>query len=255
MRSSAFCVSPRVAYCRESLLGHWNPKLCEGRWNHGFFRVCRSGWRPFVRDGLGAVHPIARDALPHAGHVAKKVIEIGADIFPNDLALGRDLKEAPIVAFVDQCIAVWQASRAADEAREKGPARSPGVLAIIFPNDFLFYGIDLQNSRSARHTEGDGRVPAFALIVENEEIAGAGQSIGDHVRVMLAGDLIDRPRHLLLSLRYESGIVRSERPHDLAGLLVDDDDEIGVAEIDQDIIGIEPLVASREQAVRAQYGR
>jgi len=65
------------------------------------------------------------------------------------------------------------------------------------------------------------------------------------MRIMLAGDLIDRPRHLFLTPRQEviGGIMLSQRPYDLTRLFIDDDGDIGVAGINQNIVGIEALVA------------
>ena len=109
--------------------------------------MCCSGGRPLVRDRLRPVHVIACDIPPPTRAVAEK----GADIFPNDLALRRDLKEAPIVTFIDQYIAIWQPSRAANKTLLERPAGPPGTFTSIFPDNFLFDGIDLQNSRPSRH--------------------------------------------------------------------------------------------------------
>ena len=124
-----------------------NPELGERRRSYRSFRMCCSGGHPLVRDRLRPVHVIACD-IPHP---ARAVAEKGADIFPNDLALRRDLKEAPIVTFIDQCIAIWQPSRAANKTRLERPAGPPGTFTRIFPDDFLFDGIDLQYPRSPCH--------------------------------------------------------------------------------------------------------
>ena len=74
-----------------------NAEVGERRRNNCGFRMRRSFWRPVIRDGLGAINPIA---MQFCGG-AREIPEIGTDILPDDFALWRDLKEAAIVTFID----------------------------------------------------------------------------------------------------------------------------------------------------------
>ena len=54
---------------------------------------------PFIWDAIGAVDLI----------VAEFGIDVGADVLPNNVAIGVYLEEAAVGAFCDERVSVWQA--------------------------------------------------------------------------------------------------------------------------------------------------
>lgn len=74
----------------------------------------------------------------------KLLTKIWIDVFPYDLALGRDLEYPAIHTFADQRITVGQASGAGYEGTEKVPTGGTGIERRILPNDLLSNRIDFE---------------------------------------------------------------------------------------------------------------
>src|SRR6185295_17454527 len=85
-------------------------------------------------------------------------------------------------------------------------------------------------------------VSARTAVVEHEEVAGARQSFGDEVCVMLPDDLPDRARRLRLEE------VGPQPPHDLA-VARDDGHEARLATADDDVVRRKATVTRVEPAV------
>ena len=73
--------------------------------------------------------------------------------------------------------------------------------------------------------------------------------------IVLGVDLIDWARHVSRLLLLFAGclVVRAQSPRDLAGLLVDDGDEVGIARIEQQIVRIKAFVPSRKPVIGADH--
>ena len=93
-----------------------------------------------------------------------------------------------------------------------------------------------------------GGNPRAALVVENENISGPGQTFGNDVGVVLARELVNRARNrlgedaLILSV-LAAREIRAKAPDDFPALLVNDRDEIAFAGIQDQIVGIKTSVA------------
>src|SRR4051794_12220539 len=88
---------------------------------------------PLVREPIGAIDLVRCAATGPGG-------EQGVDVFPNDGAVGSDLKDSAAGTFGDQGVAVGQALRAADVGGKK---RGRGVR----PNQLESHRIDFEHSR------------------------------------------------------------------------------------------------------------
>jgi len=159
-----------------------------GRRDHCSFRARRTGRHPVVAHRQRSVHPIA-DRVP-----TRRFAQIRTDVFPNVFTAGGYLEKPPVHAFVDQGVAVGQTPRAADERAVERPAWLLRIGRAVLPDDFIFLRVDFQDPRAGDQAKGDVRIARRALVVEHQQIAGAGQPGRDDVRIVLADELIDRTR-------------------------------------------------------------
>ena len=80
-------------------------------------------------------------------------------------------------------------------------------------------------------------VAAPAAVVEYHQVSFARKALGDHVEMMLADD----PAQLL---KLRGGVeVRSDAPYDLAGLLVQDCQDVGFAAVKDNVLRFKAHVA------------
>jgi hypothetical protein len=153
-----------------------------------------AGGDPVVRHRLRAIDPVGHDHL--AARAERRLAEIGAHIFPHDPARRRHLEEAAIHALVDERVSVGKPPHVTDERAVERPIRAASVACAVFPDDLFLYRVDLENARAAGEVELGRRIARFTLIVEDKQVARAGQALGDDLRVVLAADLIDGRRQL-----------------------------------------------------------
>jgi len=180
---------------QRTLMRHasWNAELAVLWRRDRCFRARRSGRNPVVGNRLSAVQLIIRSRSSRARILTAPWVRV--HVLPHDLPIRRDLKQPPLLPLVDERIAVRQTSRVADVRAPERPARASGILAGILPNDFLLDGVDLQYARPSGYGQRKGRISRRAFVVEDEKVAGAWQSFGDDVRIVLATRTIHRPRH------------------------------------------------------------
>jgi len=113
--------------------------------------------------------------------------------------LRRDFQEAAVVAFGNERVAVGEAlGRANEAAVERAGARhARGRRARVLPGYFQRQGIELEDARmvaegvieAGRGAGIGGAVAGVPAVIENEDIAFAGEAARYHVRVVLADDL------------------------------------------------------------------
>ena len=233
--------------------------------DHGYVELLARGARHAERgvvDGLnrylGRVlylrHPLIGRAVGAVDHVGAKAgrrcLEVGAQILPDNLVLGRDLDQMTVGALSDKRVAVGQTLGRADERRVEAAAVGKGEPAGfergVLPRDLERDGVELQNARvvavdgvGAVGRDGVGRVVSRGTaVIEDQQIALAGKALGDHMKVMLA----DNPADLFLGIAAVEA--RAEFPDDLARLFGDDGQDIGVAAVEDEVFGGKALVAA-----------
>ena len=213
----------------------------------------RSGRYPFIWHRLASVQLIVGSGT--AGERILANAEIRIDEFPNDFAFAGHLEQPAALAFIDKGIAVGQAAGGADMGASKRPAGAAGIFASVLPDHLVLDGIDFQYPGAACSGNRRRRVSCQPLIVEYQQITGTGQTFRNDMGVMLGADLIHRPWHIArLRLFFAGGlIVRPQSPDYLAGLLVDDGDEVGVTGVEQQIVGIKAFVPGRKPVIGADH--
>src|SRR5579863_9787502 len=101
----------------------------------------RAGRHPVIRHRLPPIDPVRRYLL--ATRTKRCLTEIGAHIFPHDLACRSHLEEAPSHAFVYESISIWKPSYVANEGGVKRPCRTTVIGRAVFPDDLFPYWVDL----------------------------------------------------------------------------------------------------------------
>jgi hypothetical protein len=86
-------------------------------------------------------------------------------------------------------------------------------------------------------------------VIEQEQIALAGQAARDQMCVVLPDDPAE------LSFRRVAVITRAELPHDLARPFVDDRDDIGFARVPDQVVRVKARVPGVVPAVGAEHGQ
>src|SRR5262249_55937228 len=112
-------------------------------------------------DLLGRIAKGAEDPVVQTGRAGLGE-EVRAHVLPHDLAVPRDLEDAPVASLTDQRVVVRQPLCARDVGTEKFEERLIGVL----PDDRARAWIDLDDAR-----ERGGVIAAVRAIVEDEEVS------------------------------------------------------------------------------------
>ena len=103
--------------------------------------------------------------------------DVGIDVPPYDLAGRRDLEEVPLHALADQRVAVGLPLHAGDDRGEEARLR-----AAVAPD---WRGLAVGRRLDLHHRRPATAVGASPAVVEDEEIPGPGQPIGDPLDVVL----------------------------------------------------------------------
>ena len=199
-------------------------------------------------------HPLIGRTVGAVDHVGAKAgrrrLEVGAQVLPDNLVLGRDLDQVTVGALGDKRVAVGQTLGRADERRVEAAAVGKGEPAGfergVLPRDLERDGVELQNARvvavdgvGAVGRDSVGRVVSRGTaVIEDQQIALAGKALGDHMKVMLA----DNPADLFLGIAAVEA--RAEFPDKLTRLFGDDGQDIGVAAVEDEVFGGKALVAA-----------
>ena len=166
-------------------------------------------------------------------------------------------KNAAVGTFVDEGIAVFQALHIADiraiEPIRVGWLREIRLIRRVAPFDIERHRVDLKDPRivapgifhPVRRRRIGGAVPGPAAVIEDQNIARPRQSLGDHMRMVLADNPAD-----VLQLRF--AVVRAELPDDLAALFIDNGDNVGFARVPDNVVRMETRVAGVIPFVRSQ---
>ena len=117
-------------------------------------------------------------------------------------------------------------------------------MRSVLPHDLEGNGIEFQNTGvvalSGLHADGGAGVGIVvtgpAAVVEHEDVAGTGQTVGNHVGMMLTDDPAEGV------FRMADAVVGADLPHDLAGFLADDEDDVGFAAVHDDVVGMEAFI-------------
>ena len=80
-------------------------------------------------------------------------------------------------------------------------------------------------------------VASPAAVVVDEDVAGTRQPLWNHVGVVLTNDLAD-------FLGFAGAVIWAEFPDELAGFLIEDSDDVGLAAVKDDVVRVEAFVAS-----------
>ena len=123
-----------------------------------------------------------------------------------------------------------------------------------FPDHLQCYRVKLQHTavitQGIFYTDGSRwirhPVSAPAAIVKYHQVAFAWQTLGDHVKMMLAND----PAHFFKLRR--SIKIRSDTPYDLAGFLIKDCKDVGLSAVKNNIFRFEPHISLVIPFIRSQ---
>ena len=107
----------------------------------------RASGNPVVAHWLRTIDPVRHYLL--LARAERCLAEIGAHIFPHDLARRSHLEEAPVHALIDERVSVAKPPHVTDEGTVKRPLRPVDIARAIFPDDLLLYRIDLEDTRAA----------------------------------------------------------------------------------------------------------
>src|SRR5216683_8408125 len=133
-------------------------------------RMRRPRRNPVIWDGLDSVGEVRFRKRMAGQRWHRRRADDRRNVFPDDRALGRDLKEPAVDALVDQGVAVGQAFRRADEWAVELPVGLARGARRILPDDGLLDGVDLDDPRAADDLHGNWRKASLAVIIEDQNI-------------------------------------------------------------------------------------
>ena len=136
------------------------------RWRHP--ELLRSGQRPQLWGEVVRNHRWTGRAAP-------------VDIFPDDLAIGFYLEEPSRVVLSYVCIAIGKPLLGSHTLAEEPYVRV--ALRLIDPDDLLSYRIQLYDEGLASM----GSMPREEPVVEQNDVAGPGKPLLDHLRFVGMG--------------------------------------------------------------------
>lgn len=117
---------------------------------------------------------------------------------------------------------------------------------MVFPDDVQGHGVEFDDAGGEPDELGHAEVSVAcpSTVVEEQDVAFPGETLGDHMRMVWADELTK----FLASLGV-FGVVWSESPDDVAGGFIDDGDDVGVSLADDEVFWVEAGVGDGISAV------